>query len=73
MARRTRTLVEEDGATLQLASPEDTVAHKLYWYGRGGGVSDRQWNDVLGVLKERRGSLDERLLTGVGRAAGGCA
>jgi hypothetical protein len=36
---------------VRVASPEDTVLRKLDWYRQGGGVSDRQWNDVLGVLK----------------------
>ena len=48
--------------SLPLASPEDTVAHKLYWYEQGQRVSERQWKDVLGVLKTRRDSLDERAL-----------
>jgi hypothetical protein len=32
--------------------------HKLDWYRQGDGVSDHQWNDVLGVLKARSGTLD---------------
>jgi len=31
---------------------------KLAWYKQGGGVSDRQWNDILGVLAAKRGELD---------------
>ena len=36
---------------LPLASPEDTVLAKLEWYRRGGEVSQRQWGDVLGILR----------------------
>jgi hypothetical protein len=41
-----------------LASPEDTILAKLEWYRLGGEVSERQWRDILGVLKTRSGELD---------------
>lgn len=44
--------------TYRLASPEDVVLHKLTWYKAGGGVSERQWGDVLGVLKVQARALD---------------
>jgi hypothetical protein len=44
--------------TLRIASAEDTIARKLHWYKLGDGVSDRQWNDVVGVLKVAGASLD---------------
>lgn len=40
------------------ATPEDTVLAKLEWYRLGGEASDRQWRDILGVLKTRHGELD---------------
>ncbi len=39
-------------------SAEDTVLRKLEWYRIGRGVSDRQWNDILGVLRVQGASLD---------------
>ena len=43
-------------------SPEDVVLTKLEWYKMGGEVSDRQWRDVLGVLKLRGTALELQYL-----------
>jgi hypothetical protein len=37
-----------------VASAEDTILAKLEWFRAGGESSERQWWDVLGVLKIRR-------------------
>jgi hypothetical protein len=49
--------------TLFLASAEDVIVHKLYWYQLGGGISERHWTDVLGVLQVQKDQLDYPYLT----------
>ncbi len=44
------------------ATAEDTVLGKLVWFRKGAGVSERQWSDVLGVLKVQKGKLDTQYL-----------
>ncbi|MFQ5568620.1 MAG: hypothetical protein ACE5G0_03030 [Rhodothermales bacterium] len=59
MQRRQSYLIsEEPRRTLVVASPEDIILQKLYWYQLGAGVSDRQWHDVLGVIKVMQKTLD---------------
>lgn len=46
------------GQPLLVKSPEDTVLRKLLWYREGGSVSERQWRDVMAVLRESGAALD---------------
>lgn len=59
--------IQQAGGTLFVASPEDTVLQKLSWYKMGGGISERQWNDVLGVLKAQGDRLEAPYLREMAR------
>jgi hypothetical protein len=44
-------LSKADPRLFRLDSPEDVLLQKLNWYRIGGKVSEKQWLDVLGILK----------------------
>lgn len=50
--------IGKGGALVPVATPEDTVLHKLLWFRKGGEVSGRQWSDLQGVLKVQGEKLD---------------
>ena len=57
-ARRQPVEVRPSGERLVLKTPEDTVLRKLLWFREGGEVSDRQWRDVIQVLRVNAARLD---------------
>ena len=57
--RKSREQIGEDTPlSVFVASAEDMILQKLRWYRLGGGVSDRQWNDITGMLKVHTPELD---------------
>jgi hypothetical protein len=52
----------EEHSMVNMESPEDVILTKLEWYKMSGEVSDRQWGDILGVLKVKKQALDGNYL-----------
>jgi hypothetical protein len=49
---------EPADAGIPLASAEDVLLAKLEWFRKGGETSERQWDDVKGLLRVGAGVLD---------------
>ncbi len=60
--RRPTTIPSDPPEPIDVISPEDVILLKLEWFRLGGETSDRQWGDVLGVLRVQAGRLDDAYL-----------
>jgi len=61
--RVVRMSLEPGTREFDLVTAEDIVLRKLDWYRLGGGISERQWNDVIGVLRVQGSAIDWEYLT----------
>lgn len=69
LATRTRERIgTTDREVLAMDTAANTILRKLEWYRRGGEVSERQWRDVIGVIRVQGARLDwDRLVAWAAR------
>ena len=70
LERRVRMNVPGARDGIWVTAPEDQVLRKLDWFRQGASLSDRQWRDVVGILRVHGRSMDLEYLTATARAVG---
>jgi hypothetical protein len=65
-----RRSVDVGGRQIFVHPPEDILLQKLRWFRAGGETSDRQWRDVLGIVRIQGERLDRQYLETQGRVLG---
>jgi hypothetical protein len=63
-------LSDASSREVSVVSPEDIILLKLSWFRQTGCTSERQWDDVLGVLAVQGNALDFEYLTTSARELG---
>ena len=62
LERASTVILPEHNLSIRVATAEDVILSKLRWYRSGGEQSERQWNDVLGVIRVQKQALDSEYL-----------
>jgi len=62
-SRRRPVVIRANGEAIVVKSAEDTVLRKLLWFREGGEVSEKQWRDIVSVLRISGAGMDDAYLT----------